>query len=188
MSKKIIVNNLIATKYATAIFKLAEKNNKQNLIFSELQSLESLVITNEKLRAIIKNSYLSDKVKTKSLNLISENIKLSQENLNFLQVLAQKKRLNHIENIIKKYKLIWQEKNNEQNAKIISATKLSNKDIDNIKEILTNKFAKNFICTNIIEEEILGGVKIIIGSKMIDCSLINKLKLFEINSHKKLLA
>ena len=105
-----------------------------------------------------------------------------------MALLISKKRLNHISNIITEYQLIWQKNNNEQSCKIISANKLTAEEITEINKILTNKFAKKIICTNIIDKEILGGIKIIIGSKMIDCSLANKIKLFEINSKNTLLA
>ncbi|MBL6621283.1 MAG: ATP synthase F1 subunit delta [Rickettsiales bacterium] len=188
MSKKILTNNLIAKKYATAIFKLADKEKKHDSILKDFKEIFALLQENEKLNKIIKNPYLNDKTKKQAVKIIAKNLNISDEVNNFLALLISKKRLNHISNIISEYQLIWQKNNNEQSCKIISANKLTTKEITEINEVLTNKFAKKIICTNIIDQEILGGVKIIIGSKMIDCSLANKIKLFEINSKNTLLA
>lgn len=61
------------------------------------------------------------------------------------------------------------------------------KQIQEIADILEKNFSKKIICSSKIDEKILGGVVIKVGSQMIDCSLASKLKKLVNESKESLL-
>ena len=66
--------------------------------------------------------------------------------------------------------------NKQATAKVTSAKPLSDKQKENIKSMLSEHFSLDVDVEVIIDEEILGGLVVQMGSKMIDTSLLTRLK------------
>ena len=64
-------------------------------------------------------------------------------------------------------------------AKFISSKKLSNVEIENISKDLSETLNKDITINYEIDESLIGGIKVQIGSLMIDSQIKNKLKHFE---------
>ena len=70
-------------------------------------------------------------------------------------------------------------KKGKLSAKLISSKKLSNVEIENISKDLSETLNKDITINYEIDESLIGGIKVQIGSLMIDSSIKNKLKHFE---------
>ena len=66
--------------------------------------------------------------------------------------------------------------NKQATAKVTSAKPLSDKQKEKIKSMLSEHFSLDVDVEVIIDEEILGGLVVQMGSKMIDTSLLTRLK------------
>ena len=99
-----------------------------------------------------------------------------------MKVVASHGRLYILEGIFKVFKLMIQNKNNETNVEVITATKLQ----DKMKLKLTTKLekitGKKIIINNLIEESIIGGIIVKINSLMIDSSLKTKLDKYQFST------
>ena len=62
-----------------------------------------------------------------------------------------------------------------KNAKVSSAKKLSDTQEDQIKQKLKEKFNSDFILHTYVDETLIAGLKIQIGSQMIDSTIKSKL-------------
>jgi F-type H+-transporting ATPase subunit delta len=67
----------------------------------------------------------------------------------------------------------------EKFATIFSTKKLTDSEIKNIKNKLKEKFNSEFNVDLIIDSELIGGLKIKVGSQMIDSSIKNQLNLLK---------
>ena len=94
---------------------------------------------------------------------------------NFLQY-RQNKRKIIVNNDFKDFLSICSNKRGEVEAKLISAKKLDNSEIDKIKIELSKNFGKNIKLNFKHDESIIGGLVIQVGSIMIDSSIKNKLQ------------
>lgn len=105
---------------------------------------------------------------------------LSEKNLsttlkNFVALVAREHKLKQMPKIISEFIRLAKKEEGIQEIKIQSARKLDEKTIEKIKQI----FGKNVEATNEVDENMLGGVKIKTGDKILDGSLktqLNKLK------------
>ena len=61
------------------------------------------------------------------------------------------------------------------NVLVESAVKLDAKEMTALEMLLKKKVSGKFVIQNIVNEEILGGLRVTIGSKRIDASLKGKL-------------
>ena len=82
---------------------------------------------------------------------------------------ADKNRIKYIDGISKEYSELARNKNNEIKLKIISATGLTDDEINGI----TDKYKKVYNAANVsyeqfIDESVIGGVKVVIGNKVYD--------------------
>lgn len=101
--------------------------------------------------------------------------KLSEVLKNFVQLVARDHKLKQMPKIISEFTRLAKKEQGIEEIKIKSAHELDEKTIEKIKNI----FGKNTEATTEIEKEMLGGIKIKIGDKILDASLktqLNKLK------------
>ena len=69
-------------------------------------------------------------------------------------------------------------------AKIVSSVELTKKQIEKIEKILSENFSQKIDVNLEIDDKILGGLIVQIGSKMIDSSLLTRLKLMQSNMNE----
>ena len=83
-------------------------------------------------------------------------------------------------NIISQFKNINAQKRGDVLADITSAEKLSNEQQESIKEQLRTILGDKLSLSYKVDEQIIGGLIIKVGSKMIDTSLSNKINKLKI--------
>ena len=97
-------------------------------------------------------------------------------------ILAINRRLNLCEQIITKFNELLQIDRDEVTVKIVSASAISDKQEKNIADKFTKALSKKIILQKLVDEQIIGGVKFLIGSKMLDGSVASALQRIESSS------
>ena len=92
-----------------------------------------------------------------------------------------KRRLLYIEKILKDFLIICSNRRGEIQAKITVAKELNDKEIEKIKNELTQNFGSNIILNYNYDPSLIGGLIIQVGSVMIDTSIKNKLQQIQNN-------
>ncbi len=93
---------------------------------------------------------------------------------NFIKILTKNNDLNKIDDIIKEFSNIWDQKEGKVRVEIISARPLNEDILNLVKEYLSQKIeAKTFEIQHKIDKKILGGVIIKLKDKILDASLTN---------------
>lgn len=95
----------------------------------------------------------------------------------FIKVLVDNNDISKSDKIVEEFIKIWDRENGIINAKVASARKLDNESVKSINDyILESSKAKEVVLDKKIDKNILGGVIIKFGDKVIDGSLKMKLK------------
>jgi len=164
----------IARPYAVAAYNLAKENNAL-ATWSEMLGLVSAVATNDDMQA-----YIND---PKVLNADLENtfLKVCGDQLNdhaksLIKMLIEYKRMSIIPAITSAFEALKSADEGVIEAQIISATQLSQTEIDNLVNKLEAKFGKKITAKLAIDTEIIGGIKIIVGDTVIDASIKSQLQ------------
>ncbi len=184
MSKIILNNKILAKKYSRALYEQANQEKISDKIWQDLQLMALIINDSKKIRAIILNHNVPEKKKNILLKIILQNSKVSALIERFLTLLVKNNRFYLLPAIIANYQARLQQDNNEIEAELYSSILLQKQHIENISTIIAQKLNKKIIIKNIIDERILGGFMMKIGSKMIDCSLAKRLLLLEKESQK----
>ena len=149
--------NVIADRYAQALFEVGEETQTTSELYQELSELVDIFNENKDLMQNIFKNQLSN-----SMN-------------NFLKVVIDKDRISAIENMKESYKSLLNDKNNILEGTAITAVELSEKEIKDLEKNLSIKYNKNVTLNNIVDETILGGVLVKLGNEEIDGTVRTRL-------------
>jgi len=180
MSSQLASEDLIANRYASAIYDLALENNVVDVVLNDLESLKKIIQGNKKLNLVVKSPLISSNDKLEILLKLTKEKSTSKMTSTFLKVISNNKRFANLTSIISQFVNINSKKRGDVIADITSADELSDKqqnDIkDHLKTILGEKLSLNFK----VDKKIIGGLVVKVGSKMIDASLANKINKLKI--------
>ena len=180
MASQLSSGDLISDRYASALYDLALEKKLVDVVLDDLLFIQSMIKNNKDLKLVIKSPLIKSNDKLVILQNILKSKKPNELSSTFLKVLSKNKRFQKTLDIISQFKNINSQKRGDVLADITSAEKLSNEQQDNIKEqlrtILGDKLSLNYK----VDEQIIGGLIIKVGSKMIDTSLSNKINKLKI--------
>lgn len=169
-------NSEIGQRYAKALFELSEESKSLDKAEKDLLSVHSLIEKNNELNIVLKSSSLSRENQANLMEKILNKMKVSQLIIKFIGTLAINGRLNIVNNIIDEFLKKLAHERGELTAEITTAVPISkeiNKSI--VKEISKLTKTKKIELNEQIDESLIGGLVLRMGSTMIDSSIKTKL-------------
>ena len=165
--------DVIANRYAEALFQLSEEENISKEIYCELHDVVQLVKKNKDLDNV-KSPLVA---KNEKIDLIEAlfNGKINNNLKNFLKILVEKGRISSLQSIELTFKELLNEKHNILEGTVISAVALTAKKVKELEETLSKKYNKNITLENKVDKSILGGVLVRLGNIQIDGSVKTRL-------------
>ena len=166
--------DVIANRYAEALFQIGEEENKTDNLYNELKEVSSLITTNNDLNNVMKSPLVSKNEKIQLIDTLFAG-KIDNDLKNFFKILVEKGRITSVEAIEATYKELLNEKNNILEGYVISAIALTEKQVKELEEKLSKKYNKNVTLENEVDQSILGGVLVRLGNTQIDGSVKTRL-------------
>ena len=166
--------NVIADRYAQALFEVGEETQTTSELYRELKQLVDILNENKDLYNFLKSPLIGRYDKKNVMKNIFEN-QLSKNMNNFLKIVIDKDRMLAIRNIQETYKNLLNDKNNILEGTVITAVALNEKEIKDLEKNLSTKYNKNVTLTNVVDETILGGVLVKLGNEEIDGTVRTRL-------------
>ena len=175
------VSSGLSGRYAKAIYELAEEKKILTKIVDDFMSLKTLLEESDFLSNLIKSPALSKSDKQNSIIKILNKAKAQKLTIKFFGTLANNGRLILINEVIDEFLSEVSRINGEIKAEVKSTFKL---DLDQQKKVVAAiseaTGIKKIILSVSVDESLIGGLIVKIGSKMIDNSLKTKLNRLEI--------
>ena len=166
-------------RYAKAVFELAQENNEIENLENEIKDLSNFYDTDSEFVNFIMNPTQSIENQLNVIKKISEIMKFSKTLNNFLSLLVVKRRIFFLKKIMKSFLNLTAIKRGELSAKLISSKNLSNEELKEISSELSKVINSEINFDYKMDQSLIGGFKMQIGSLMIDTSIKNKLKKYE---------
>jgi F-type H+-transporting ATPase subunit delta len=158
----------IARPYAEAAFRLADAQGKLAEWSVALANLSS-VAADERVRAVIGDPALSpSKVAGLFISILAG--KLTGEAENFVRVLAENGRLDVLSEIRTQYELLKNEREDVVEAEVQSAFEMIPGQVADLVARLEKKTGRRVRARVSVDKSLIGGVRIVIGDKVIDGS------------------
>ncbi|WP_284379498.1 F0F1 ATP synthase subunit delta [Amylibacter marinus] len=175
MSDTASISSGVAARYATALFDLAKDAKKLPAVEKDLDALGAALADNPALQDLIKSPVYSREEAAGAVAALAKKMKLSPLLGSTLGLMAQKRRLFVVPALITAVKDMISEENGEVTADVVAAKKLTAAQEKKLAATLKKTVGKDVIINSSIDETLIGGLIVKVGSKMIDSSIKSKL-------------
>ena len=175
MSEPASISSGIAARYATAVFQLAKESNSVAKIESDVASLDAALADSAEFKDLISSPVYSRDEQAAAIAAIAKKAKLTDTMSNVLGVMAAKRRLFVLPQLLVALRDRIAEDKGEVTAEVISAKALTKAQSDKLAKTLAASVGKTVIINSSVDESLIGGLVVKVGSKMIDTSIASKL-------------
>ncbi len=175
VSESASISSGIAARYATALFELAKESKGLKALEGDIDALAATLTASADLRALISSPVYSRDEQGKAIAEIAKKMGLSPLMANTLALMAQKRRLFVLPQLTKIVQDKISEEKGEVTAEVTSATKLSAAQAKELAATLKASVGKDVKLKTAVDESLIGGLIVKLGSTMIDTSVKAKL-------------
>ena len=166
-------------RYALALFEVASEKSELDKIESSLKEFLNVYKSSPEFISFIKNPTQSNKNQLEVINIISKKLNFTKNLKNFLSLLVEKRRIFYVKKIIENFLKLCSHKRGEVKASLVSSKNLSTEEKNKISLQFSQSIGSKIKFDYSVDESLIGGVKIQLGSLMVDTSIKNKLKQYE---------
>ena len=175
MSEPASISAGIAERYATAIFEIAQDNNSLGGLESGINDLDAALNESADFRTLIRSPLISRADQGAAIARIAEKMDLTPVLRNALALMAEKRRLFILPQLIVALRRLLAEARNEITAEVTSAKALTKAQTEKLAATLSARVGKTVTINATVDESLIGGLVVKVGSKMIDTSIRSKL-------------
>lgn len=166
----------MAGRYASALFALAQEQHSTDRVADELSGLMALVDSSDDIRRLVRSPAFSADDQVRALGAILERAGVSDLTARFLKLVAVKRRLFAIGAMVKDFNALNDSAKGVTRARVTVAEPLSNDQWTELQNSLSEiSGGKSVLMEVFVDRDLLGGMVVKLGSRMIDSSLRTKL-------------
>ena len=167
--------NEVGGRYAQALFELAQDAGAVDKVRGDLLTLEGLIKESQDLRRLIASPVFSSEDKGRALVAVAAKAGVDMLTAKFLGLLASNHRAGSLPAVIAGYKRLYDKQRGVVSAQVVSAVKLTAKQLDGVKAALRQSLGQDPEIVTEVDPAILGGIKVKVGSRLFDASLKTRL-------------
>jgi F-type H+-transporting ATPase subunit delta len=166
----------VAGRYAFALFSLAQEQREGEAVADALGRFDALIIESPDLERMVRSPVFSAADQLKALDAILAQVGISGIAANFLRLVATKRRLFLIREMIADYRKLYDKSRGVTRAEVTSAAALTDANVASLKESLRAASGGREVDLDMkVDPSIIGGLIVKLGSRMVDGSLKTKL-------------
>jgi len=165
----------MAGRYASALFELANEQNRLDEVDADLGKFQSLLDQSSDLKRLVKSPAFAAEEQQRALGAVMVRASIGATTGNFLKVVTRNRRLFAAEDIIDTFRSLLARHRGEVAAEVQSAVALTDQQLAALKAKLKSTFGKDVRLGAKVDPSLLGGLIVKIGSHMFDSSLRTKL-------------
>ncbi|MBE3637545.1 F0F1 ATP synthase subunit delta [Mangrovicoccus algicola] len=175
MSEPAAISSGIAERYATAVFDLAREAGQIPNLESDIEALDAALADSAELSAVISSPVYGRAEQGNAITAVARQMGLSPMLVNTLGLMAAKRRLFVLPQLVRQLQAMIAEEKGEVTAEVTSATELNAGQIEALASAINGKIGKTVKVNMTVDQSLIGGLIVKVGSKMIDTSIRSKL-------------
>lgn len=165
----------LAGRYATALFELADADKQLDQVAGDLSAISQMLAESDDLNRLIRSPVISRSDQSTGMAAVLNAADISALTCNFIGLVAQNRRLFALPAMIKGFQALLSAQRGESTAEVISAKKLTKAQLTAIEKSLKSATGTTVTVDASVDESLLGGLIVKVGSRMVDSSLKTKL-------------
>ena len=175
MSEPASISSGIAERYATAIFELSMEAKKMPKLEAGVESLAETLEGSKDFLSMITSPMYSREDQKNAMMAISEKLGLLVPLHRALGLMADKRRLFVLPQLISQLRAMIADHKGEVTAEVTSAKALTKAQEEKLAGTLKKSVGKDVKIKATVDESLIGGLVVKVGSKMIDTSIRSRL-------------
>ena len=169
----------IADRYASAVFELTKDENALASLESDISALSDAIKDSDAFASFISSPIYTREESGAAIAALAAKMGLSDVMKNTLALMASKRRLFVVPALIQALKDKIAEDKNEITAEVVSAKALTQAQQARLASTLKERVGQDVLIDATVDESLIGGLVVKVGSKMIDTSIRSKLSLLQ---------
>lgn len=171
-------NSIVAKRYAVALFEICKEKNNLDTVVEEARTVTEVFSTNTELLSFLKHPKISFQQKKQLLSEAFTSI--SSEFKNTLMLMVESKRLDEIAQMAENFVELSNEAKSVADAQVYTTRALTDAEREAVSAAFAPKVGKKSLrIENIVDRDIIGGMKLRIGNRIFDGSISGKLSRLE---------
>lgn len=175
MSSDVIGATGLAGRYATALFELADADKQLDQVAGDLATISQMLGESDDLNRLIRSPVISRDDQNAAMTAVLEAAGVGELTQKFVGLVARNRRLFALPAMIKGYQALLSAVRGESTAEVVSAKELTESQLDAIGKSLKDAMGTSVSVDASVDESLLGGLIVKVGSRMVDSSLKTKL-------------
>ncbi len=175
MSEPVSISVGIAERYASALFELARDGNALDGLEADVDALEAALSGSADLRDLIASPIYSREDQAASIAAVAAKMGLSTLAANTLALMAQKRRLFVLPQLLTSLRGKIAEAKGEVTAEVASAVALTDAQAAALADTLKARVGKTVKLKASVDPSLIGGLVVKVGSVMVDTTIRAKL-------------
>lgn len=175
MADTTTLTSTVAGRYATALFDLAAEENALEAVEADLDKLKDALRSSEDLSRLVNSPIYTRDQQSLGLDAVAERLGLGQTVRNLLKLMASKRRIFVLRDLIETYGALMAEHRGEITAQVTAARQLSDMQVEKLRETLKSSLGRDVKMDIAIDPALIGGMIVRVGSRMIDTSIRSQL-------------
>ena len=175
VSEPVAISQGIAGRYAQALFELAKEANGLKALEADADALAAALAASPDLAAMIASPVVPRADQAAAMAAIAAKMGVSDLVANTIALMAGNRRLFVLPQLVADLKARIAVEKGEVTADVTSATKLSAAQAKKLAETLKASVGKTVKLNTTVDESLIGGLIVKLGSTMIDTSVKSKL-------------
>lgn len=168
----------VGKRYAQALFQIAKEQKLIDQMENELRVIKEVFENNQEFNAVLKSPKLSKEKKSEILTKAFGTVNVYV--LNTLMLLVERHREDYIADVAGQFLNLADEEKGIAEADVYTIRPLTESESTALSQSYSAKVGKKSLrINNIVDSNLLGGIKIRIGNRILDGSLQGKLNRLE---------
>jgi len=162
-------------RYATALFDLAAEQKVVDAVLADLDTVAVMIDDSDDLSRLVRSPVVARVDQASAMAALVAKAGITGLVANFVGTVAKNGRLSNLRSMIGQFKLLVSQFKGEIAAEVTSATKLNADQISSIEKSLAEAVGREVQLSTKVDPDVLGGLVVRVGSRMIDFSLRTQL-------------
>lgn len=171
-------NTIVAKRYATALLEIAKEKNILDQLAEEARTVNEVFTSNPEIASFLKHPKVSSQQKKQ---FITESFAgVSLEMINTLMLMIQRQRIDEIKQMAADLVDLINDVKSVAEARVYTTRPLTDAEREAVSTVFAEKIGKQSLkIDNIVDRDLIGGIKLRIGNRIFDGSVSGKLQRLE---------
>jgi F-type H+-transporting ATPase subunit delta len=175
VSEPISISTGIAARYATAVFDLAREDKALDALEGDFDAQNAAHRDSADFRNLIRSPIYSRAEQEVAIAALAAKMELSETMTRTLRLRATMRRLFVLPQLVTALRDRIAEEKGEVTAEVVSAVELSDEQQERLAKTLKKQAGRDVKIDLSVDESLIGGLRVKLGSRMIDTSIRSKL-------------